>query len=392
MRNRRPHRPPLPAILLGALGALGGWSLTAAVEETPPPATAPAAAPAASPAQGTVGIGVTLFTDYTYTREPTSLDADGNEIHPASFNVSRAYINVKGDLTRQVSFRITPDITRLTSTTTTSGLGPGESVAVSSSADGSLTFRLKYAFGEYRLDDAWGKGSWVRFGLQQTPYIAWMEDSVYRYRFQGPLFADREGFLSSSDFGLSARYVLPGDRGDLHAGYFNGETYAKADPNDQKSFQARGTLRLFPRAGVLQGLKLTAFYDSDRYVDRDPRNRFLYALTLEHRFLDFGYEHLDARDRATAVSAEVKSRGYSIWATPRTGFGLEGLLRYDVLHPDTTSTAAKQRVVAGIAYWFKTPRAPLAAALMLDYDAVTYDASLGSPDETRYGVHALINY
>src|SRR2546422_3374630 len=41
-------------------------------------------------------------------------------------------------------------------------------------------------------------------------------------------------FLSSSDVGLSGRYALPNDYGDLHLGYYNGDTYSRAEVNDQK--------------------------------------------------------------------------------------------------------------------------------------------------------------
>src|SRR6266567_2690946 len=71
-----------------------------------------------------------------------------------------------------------------------------------SSLNGSLTFRLKYAYAQFNLDDWATKGSWVRFGLQQTPFIDYNE-SIYRYRFQGTTFEDREGLFPSSDFGAS---------------------------------------------------------------------------------------------------------------------------------------------------------------------------------------------
>lgn len=39
------------------------------------------------------------------------------------------------------------------------------------------------------------RNTWVRVGMQQTPFIDG-EESVYRYRFQGTLFAERDGGLS----------------------------------------------------------------------------------------------------------------------------------------------------------------------------------------------------
>ncbi|HEY8150735.1 MAG TPA: hypothetical protein VIK51_17640, partial [Vicinamibacteria bacterium] len=36
-----------------------------------------------------IKVGVVIYTDYTYTDEPTVLDADKNSIHPSAFNVGR---------------------------------------------------------------------------------------------------------------------------------------------------------------------------------------------------------------------------------------------------------------------------------------------------------------
>src|SRR6266571_5297978 len=59
-------------------------------------------------------IGATIFGDYTYTQSPESKDSDGNNYHPSSFNVTRAYINVTGNLNHWIFFRVTPDISRET--------------------------------------------------------------------------------------------------------------------------------------------------------------------------------------------------------------------------------------------------------------------------------------
>src|SRR5712692_3857856 len=347
-------------LFLGSLFAFSGGSIfaqvTPAAGYTPPDDTP------------SIKVGVTIFTDYTYTDEPTVTDVDGNTIHLSAFNVSRAYINVIGNINHLVSFRVTPDISRLT--TTTSGLGPGEKV--STSLDGSLTYRLKYAYGQFNLDRTWTPGSWVRLGLQTTPYIDW-EEGIYRYRFQGTILVDREGFMSPSDVGVSAHYNFQGNYGDLHASYYNGETYTKADPNDQKAIQIRGSFRPAPDVAVVKGLRVTAFYDADNYIKSDARKRFIYAVTFEHKYVNAGFEHLNATDQPTGASAEIKAEGYSIWATPRSPQGWEGLLRYDHLKPNTDNPDVKTRKVAGVAYWFKSQQAPATAALLVDYENVTYD-------------------
>jgi hypothetical protein len=346
-----------------------------------------------------IKVGMTIFTDYTYTEEPTALDVDGNEINPSAFNVARAYINVTGSISHNVSFRVTPDITRLTTASSITGtaLPPDTKVTTTTSLDGSLTYRLKYAYGQFNLDNAWSKGSWVRLGVQQTPYVDY-EEQIYRYRFQGQIFPEREGFISSSDFGLSTHYNLPGGFGDVHGGYYNGDTYTKADPNDQKAVMLRASLRPTPMKGVLKGLRLTAFYDADNYAKDDARRRFIYAVTFEHKYVNAGFNHLDATDQSTASVAEVKATGYSIWAVPKFPKGWEALLRFDSLKPDKSVDKSKDRKIVGVAYWFKSQQAPATAAALLDYENVTYDTAIGIPalankqDEKRYAVHMLFNF
>jgi len=361
----------MAAAFVAAAGLLGG--LPAFAQVTPAAGYTP---PDDTPA---IKVGATIFTDYTYTDEPTTTDADGNTIHPASFNIGRAYVNITGNVSHRIAFRITPDISRLTTTGATTSL------------DGSLVIRLKYAYGQFNLDEAWGKGSWVRLGQHQTPWVNFMED-VYRYRFQGTIFADREGFLSSSDVGLSAHYSLPGNYGEVHVGYYNGDTYTKAEANDQKAIQGRVSFRPLPMAGVLKGLRITAFYDDDHYVKSDVRTRLLYAATFEHKYVNAGVEHLDTDDQTTAVATEVKGTGYSIWATPKFPKGWEALLRLDHLKPNKDVDAAKDRKILGVAYWFKVLQGPVSAAILLDYENVSYDAALAKPDETRYAVHTLFNF
>ncbi len=336
-------------------------------------------------------VGVTIFADYTYQDAPTITDSDKNVVHLSSFEARRAYINVTGNVSDWVSYRITPDVgARFTTTTTATGLPAGASVAASTNYDGSVVVRLKYAFGQVNFDKVATHGTWVRIGQQQTPFVDFME-GIYRYRFQGNIFEEREGFLSSSDVGLSGRFVFPNEYGDVHAGYYNGDTYTKAEVNDQKAFQIRGTLRPFPKAGVAKGLRLTAFYDNDSPVKNAARNRFVAAGTFEHKYVNLGVDYLDAKDRLSATKAEVKANGWTVWATPRTGTGWEALLRYDHFKPNKDVDAVKTRFLGGVAYWLKV-KAPLAASILLDYEEVKYDAPLKKPDEKRFEIKTLFNF
>lgn len=338
--------------------------------------TAPAAAPP-QPDGPSIRLGAVIFADYTVQQRPTATDVDGNIYTPNAFNVGRAYLNVTGSLSKLIGFRITPDIVR------ESGSG--------SSLSGSQTFRLKYAYAQFNLDEWLNRGSWVRVGMQQTPWIDFIE-GVYRYRFQGTIFEDREGFLSSSDVGLSFRYSLGGNYGDLHTGIYNGETYSRPEANDQKGFMIRGTVRPMPEHAVLGGLRLTGFVDRDAYVRSAERRRAIAAVTFEHRYVNAGFHYLAAADQLRASAAEVDARGYSLWVTSKTTTGWGGVLRLDRLEPDTTLEARKTRTIAGVAYWFPT-QGGVSSALMLDLDHVKYDRYIPARNtERRYAAHLLISF
>jgi hypothetical protein len=323
-------------------------------------------------------IGATIFGDYTYIDSPTVKDADGNTINQSSFNISRAYINVTGNLNHLIAFRITPDVSRETSTTP--------------SLSGSQIFRLKYAYAQLNLDDWTTHGSWVRFGVQQTPYLDYTE-GIYRYRFQGTIFVERAGYITSSDAGLSGHYNLPNNYGDIHGGYYNGEGYSKAEANDQKAFQIRGTLRPLPLGGIWKGLRLTGFIDNDYVVKDAKRERFFEQVTFEHPLGNIGLEVAQGKDRSSAKVAQVSSGGWSVWATPKIGTkGWEVLLRHDDFKPNKNLSTKTKRDIVGLAYWVPNLN-KVTAAVLLDYDSLKSENFVPArADDTRYGLKMLINF
>jgi hypothetical protein len=338
--------------------------------------TFPLAAQTTTPAPDapTIKIGGVIFADYTYTASiaPPVLDADGNEIHPNSFNVSRAYINLLGNLNRYWSFRITSEVARET--------GSGSSLS------GSQTFRLKFAWAQLNLDQWLTKGSWIRAGINQTPWIDYSE-TIYRYRFQGTIFVDREGFLFPSDNGVTFHYNFPQDYGDLQAGIYNGEGWAHSEVNDQKALQIRATLRPVPASSSLHGLRVSGFYDADHYAAGLPRNRAIGEATYEHPRVNAGFDILSTKDRPTRNVTEVNTHGYSLWATPKFGHGWEALLRRDTLHSDAAGT--KTRDIEGIAYWLPV-QAGVSSAVMFDRDATRGPAS--GTHLTNYGIKLLVSF
>jgi hypothetical protein len=361
------HRIRLVVLALAALfraAAPAHAQVTPAAGYTPPDDTP------------SLRVGATIFADYTMQRSPEVRDAAGNNVNFNAFQVGRTYINITGQVHHLLSFRITPDIQRETGT--------------GSSLNGSLTFRLKYAYAQVNLDDWLTRGSWVRLGMQQTPLIDYQE-GVYRYRFQGTVFADREGFLSSSDYGVSFRTQFKNNYGDVHAGIYNGDTYSRFEANDQKALMVRGTFRPMPGARTLRGLRVSGFYDADAPVKDGRRRRAVGDVTFEHKHLNTGFIYLSTSDKSLPTANAVDGRGFSIWATPRTAKGWEGLLRFDRLEPNTDDDDRKSRAIAGIAYWL--PISGAQAAFLLDFENVDYkNYAPARPKEQRLALHLLINF
>jgi hypothetical protein len=324
-----------------------------------------------------IKVGFTLFADYTYTDSPTAKNTDGSDYNPNAFNVSRAYINITGQLHHLLSFRITPDITRETGT--------------GSSLNGSYTFRLKYGFGQFNMDDWLPKGSWARLGLQQTPYIDYAE-GIYRYRFQSAIMVDRDGFLTSSDLGLSSHVNFPDNYGDVHVGIYNGEGYSKAEANDQKGFQVRASLRPLASVAIAKGWRITGFWNSDNVAKEQKRDRWLVDTTFEHPYVNLGFTYVEATNQASPGASEVKPRDFSIWVTPRTPFGLEALIRYDELNPNKDLDQKQKRTIVGIAYWFNFGHG-IVSALMADYTQEKFDNfTPAKADNKFYALHTLFNF
>ncbi|HMA28739.1 MAG TPA: hypothetical protein VKS23_02650 [Thermoanaerobaculia bacterium] len=370
----------MPKRTIGARRAILAVAIGAVIS-----ALVPAASAQVTPAAGyvppddtpSIKVGFTLFADYTYTDSPTAKNADGSDYNPNSFNVSRAYINVTGQLHHLFSFRITPDVVRVTDAAGT--------------LSGSYALRLKYGFGQLNMDEWLPKGSWVRLGLQQTPYIDYAE-GIYRYRFQSAIMVDRDGFLTSSDLGLSSRVSFPGNYGDAHLGIYNGEGYSKAEANDQKGFQVRASVRPLASLAVAKGWRVTGFWNSDHVAKDQKRNRWLVDTTFEHPWVNLGLTYLEATNQASPGAAEVKPRDFSIWVTPRTPFGLEALIRYDELKPNKDLDPKQKRLIAGIAWWFNFGHG-IVSALMADYTREKFDDfTPAKADNKLYALHTLFNF
>jgi hypothetical protein len=319
-----------------------------------PPAQTPAP-PAAEPQYPIVRVGVLSYLQYGWEME--------NRDDFNNFDVTRAYLNINAQVSKNVRFRFTPDIRRINDGT----------------LSGSLVVRVKYAFAQF---DNITPRAWVRLGAHQTPWLDF-EESVNRYRVQGTMFSEREALIpGSSDFGGSYFTPLPGGYGEVHGGVYNGEGFGQPEANKYKSAQVRVTVRPLPRGGFISGLRVSGFYNAGWYAADRPRRLGIVMGSFEHKFFVATLQTLKATERPAPLRVDVDRTGWSAFVEPRQGpSGLAGIVRYDSFDPDDAVTGnAQDRVIAGGAYWFVWPRARL--GLVVTNEQVHYDLST-RPDENR---------
>lgn len=292
-----------------------------------------------------------------------------------AFDLTRAYININAQLSRNVRFRFTPDIRRITDPTGSLGT--------------SLVLRVKYGF--MQLDNVGAARSWIRFGLHQTPWLDF-EESINRYRVQGTVFSEREALIpGSADFGVSYFTPLPNGYGEIHSGVYNGEGFTQIEVNKYKSFQGRLTVRPLPNRGAANGLRISGFYNAGWYSKGRPRKLGIAMASYEHRNLVVTIEKLKATENPLTVTGlcgaipcrEFDRSGWSAFIEPRQGpTGWAGLARIDAYDPDRLVTNNSQRrTIVGGAYWltWNTARVGLVAT----NEQVHYNAAAARPNENR---------
>jgi hypothetical protein len=329
---------------------------------------APATTPAAEPEYPIVRVGVLSYVQYDAELE----HRDGYNV----FDLTRGYININGQLARNVRFRITPDVRRATSDTTLSG---------------SLILRIKYAFVE--LDNLQTERSWVRFGAHQTPWLDF-EESIDRYRVQGTMFSEREGLIpGSSDFGVG--YFTPiGKYIDIQTGVYNGEGYAQTDVNKFKSAQGRLTLRPLAGRGMANGFRLSGFYSAGWYAADRPRRLGIVMGSFEHTHLVTTVQYLKATENPSAIAPrDIRRSGSSGFIEIRQGLqGWAGLARLDYLDSDRSlANNSQRRIIFGGAYWFVWPRTSR-VGLVVTNEQVHYDPAAARVDENRLLVQTHVEF
>jgi hypothetical protein len=348
-------------LTLVALLVLTGAAFAQAAQPAPPQ-------PPAEPVYPVVRVGVLSYVQYDAELE--------NRQGFNAFDVTRTYLNINGQLSRNVRFRVTPDIRRFTD--------------ASGQLGSSLVFRIKYAFVQF--DNLGAERSWVRFGINQTPFVDF-EESINRYRVQGTIFSEREPVIpGSGDAGISYFTPLPNSYGEVHVGVFNGEGFGNTEINKHKSAQGRLTIRPFPNRGAANGFRVTGFFTAGWYAADRPRHVGIAMASYEHRRLVATIERLVATDQPLTATREADRSGWSMFIEPRQGpAGWAGIARFESFDPDdAVADNSHWRSIVGGAYWFVWTTSRL--GLVTTNEQVHYDAGAARPTENRLLFQAHVEF
>jgi hypothetical protein len=286
----------------------------------------------------TITVGGLAYAQYSYQLHQDSVTG----AHLNAFDVTRAYINVVGKFPIGVGARITPDIYR--------------------NADGSLGYRLKYAYATYTPEH-----SPVTFKLGQihTPWLDW-EEALWDYRMQGTMALERftgpnGSFMSSSDFGVGIDGNIKYDRVNWQVGVYNGEFYKSPEGDQHKDAMARVSVRVLDtddhsRVG---GLRITGYGQVGAPTGGGKRNRYVGMISYRSKMLTLAGEYARVEDaldkRPPASGTPVPLTKGNIWSAfgvfniPQTRAAL--IARVDLQNPNTALTDNKQtRFIAGASY------------------------------------------
>src|SRR3989449_743723 len=193
-----------------------------------------------------VTVGGVVYTQYVYQLKDTVN-------HVNTFDITRAYVNVLGKFSGGVGTRVTADIYR--------------------NADGSLGYRLKYAFATYTPQSS---PLTYKIGMIHTPWLDW-EEALWDYRMQGQMALERAGYVSSSDIGAGIDGKWGPDAVNAQLTFVNGESYSGGTGDQPKDIMARVSARVMMTndSSRVGGLRITGYGAYGKPTGGGQRNRFI---------------------------------------------------------------------------------------------------------------------
>ena len=277
---------------------------------------------AQAPQSPQVTVGGVVYTQYVYQLKDTA-----NHIN--NFDITRAYVNVLGKFSGGVGTRVTADIYRTT--------------------DNSLAYRLKYAFATYTPT---GSPLTFKLGLIHTPWVDWAE-ALWDYRMQGQVALERNGYVTSSDFGVGVDGKWGPDKVNFQVTAVNGERYNGGTGDQRKDIMGRVSVRVLDTddSSRVGGLRVTAYGQYGKPTTGGARQRWLGMVSYRTKQITLAGEAALTRD---SVTAGTTSNGhvysaFGVYKVPQSKVAV--LARVDVFHPQAGNTTDKQtRFIGGASY------------------------------------------
>ena len=314
------------------------------------PLTAQTPPPAAS-------LGGVVYTQFLYQLRDTAN-------HVNNFDVTRAYVNLIGRFSDGVATRVTADIYR-------------QPVG----GDGSLRYRLKYAYVAYTPQHS---PLTFKFGQFQTPLLDW-EEALWDYRMQGTMALERgdqiapRSYLSSADFGAGVDGKWGPDKVTMQVGIFNGENYNGGTGDQRKDLMGRVSVRLRDTddSSRVGGLRVTGYAQIGKPTSGGTRNRFLGMVSYRSTQLTLAAQFASTEDTVSAgpvasATGRVIS-GFGVFRVPNSKVAVIG--RIDVVDPNTRAANNRQtRIIAGASYQL-SPN----LRLLADLDHLSYEGGAPTP-------------
>ncbi len=287
-------RRALGVVVVAAAASVAG-AVPLAAQGTPAPAPQ-------------VTVGGLVYTQFLYQLKDTLTP------HFNNFDITRAYVNVLGKFAGGVGTRVTADIYR--------------------NADGSLGYRLKYAFATYTPE---GSQLTYKLGLIHTPWLDW-EEALWDYRMQGQMAFERGGYVSAADFGVGVDGKWGADKVNLQVTVVNGEFYRNPETGQGKDAQARLSVRVMDTddPSRVGGLRITGYAAYGKTTAGGARNRYLGMVSYRTKQLTLAGEAVATQDGPlTATNGHVYS-AFGVYKVPDSKVAVIG--RVDITHKQSGAT------------------------------------------------------
>lgn len=230
-----------------------------------------------------MSIGVKGYFEY---RSGDGADNPGSGLNRGTFRVSRAYLDVKKQLTDNLLARWTSDYE-------------------TQAAKGDANVYMKYLYLQYKLPVPVETS--VTAGIISAPYIGYYED-IWPYRMRGKIPQENFKVLdASADMGVLLGGKIKVSNEDMFSyalGVMNNQHYRVNDNNENKAIEGRLSVRPLATTGLdyLKGLELTYFgirgkdgaeKDKDTKNYGNHKNDTLFA-AYDYAGLTVGYEYYKA--------------------------------------------------------------------------------------------------